>query len=51
VPDTVEQRILELQEKKRELATAALSGGKINASKLTMGDLRKLFSPHEHDDD
>ena len=55
VQDTVEQRIIEMQDKKRELAAAALSGQKVNANKLTISDLRKLFSRHhdheESDDD
>lgn len=42
VANTVEERILELQEKKRELAKAAIEGGKAVA-KLTMRDLMSLF--------
>ena len=43
VKGTVEERILELQEKKRELATATLEGGKAGAGKLSLQDLLKLF--------
>lgn len=39
----MEERILALQEKKRELAAAALSGDKINKSKLGLDDLMALF--------
>jgi len=42
VGNTVEERILELQEKKRALAKAAIEGGKAVA-KLTMQDLMSLF--------
>lgn len=42
VSNTVEERIIELQEKKRELAKAAIEGGKAVA-KLTMKDLMSLF--------
>ncbi len=44
--DTVEDRILALQEKKRELAEAALGDGDggVQASRLTMEDLQYLFS-------
>jgi hypothetical protein len=43
VKDTVEERILELQEKKRELANATLEGGKAGAGKLSLKDLLALF--------
>ncbi|EIW80017.1 hypothetical protein CONPUDRAFT_126467 [Coniophora puteana RWD-64-598 SS2] len=43
IEDTVEQRILELQEKKRALAAAALSGDKLKNMKLGMDDLLALF--------
>ena len=44
VENSVEQRILELQEKKRELANQAIEGGaKANASKLGMKELLQLF--------
>ncbi|KAK8217399.1 hypothetical protein M8818_001155 [Zalaria obscura] len=42
VADTVEERILKLQEKKRELAKAAIEGGKAGA-KLSMRDILGLF--------
>ncbi|KAG9313720.1 hypothetical protein JVU11DRAFT_6070 [Chiua virens] len=54
VPDTVETRILELQEAKRELAKAALSGDKIKNMKLGLDDLLALFrggGRYEDDDD
>jgi hypothetical protein len=42
IHNSVEERILELQEAKRKLANAALEGG--NAiGKLSMGDILKLF--------
>ena len=42
VHDTVEARILELQEAKRKLASAAIEGAK-GANKLSMKDIMKLF--------
>ncbi|KAF7511062.1 hypothetical protein GJ744_005293 [Endocarpon pusillum] len=42
VKDTVEERILDLQEKKRQLADATIEG-KTAAAKLTMEDMLKLF--------
>lgn len=42
VKNTVEERILDLQERKRELANAALEG-KAAAGKLTMRDMMALF--------
>lgn len=48
VANTVEERILELQEKKRELAKAAIEGGKAVA-KLTMRDLMSLFGRNPED--
>ncbi|KAF5348032.1 hypothetical protein D9758_010054 [Tetrapyrgos nigripes] len=51
---TVEDRILELQDKKRELARAALSGDKIKNIRLGLDDLMALFRPgagNEDDDD
>ncbi|CAL1709544.1 unnamed protein product [Somion occarium] len=52
IPDTVEERILELQEKKRALATAALSGDKLKNMRLGMDDLMALFrSGHDEDDE
>ncbi|KAI9743020.1 MAG: hypothetical protein M1818_003315 [Claussenomyces sp. TS43310] len=43
VKDTVEQRILELQERKRELANQAIEGGKSGAGKLGMKEIMQLF--------
>jgi SNF2 family DNA or RNA helicase len=52
IPETVEERILELQGKKRELTKAALSGEKMKNMKLGMDDLLALFRPGAtHDDD
>ncbi|KAH7101210.1 P-loop containing nucleoside triphosphate hydrolase protein [Auriculariales sp. MPI-PUGE-AT-0066] len=52
IPHTVEERIIEIQEEKRELAMAVLSGNKISATKLTLRDLRKLFgNEHDHEDE
>ncbi|KAL0579929.1 hypothetical protein V5O48_002100 [Marasmius crinis-equi] len=51
VDETVEDRILELQEKKRELARAALSGDKIKNMRLGMDDLLALFRPGRDDAD
>ncbi|KAF2719179.1 hypothetical protein K431DRAFT_286911 [Polychaeton citri CBS 116435] len=42
IRNTVEQRILELQERKRELAAAAIEGGKA-IGKLSMQDIMRLF--------
>lgn len=47
VANTVEERILELQEHKRELAENALAGGKMSA-RLTLNDLKKLFNVNEY---
>ncbi|KAG5637212.1 hypothetical protein H0H81_005375 [Sphagnurus paluster] len=51
IDETVEDRILTLQEKKRELARAALSGDKIKDMRLGMDDLLALFRPGGKDDD
>ncbi|KAJ7461525.1 SNF2 family DNA-dependent ATPase [Mycena latifolia] len=51
IDNTVEDRILALQDKKRELARAALSGDKIKNMKLGMEDLLALFRPGGRDDD
>ncbi|KAF8062181.1 SNF2 family DNA-dependent ATPase [Lyophyllum atratum] len=51
IDETVEDRILTLQEKKRELARAALSGDKIKDMRLGMDDLLALFRPGGRDDD
>lgn len=51
VEDTVEERILELQEKKRLLALHAIEGGmkkNKDALKLSLQDLLNLFKPR-HD--
>ncbi|KAL8764980.1 MAG: hypothetical protein Q9209_007781 [Squamulea sp. 1 TL-2023] len=52
VANTVEARILELQEKKRELAKQAIEGGgKAAAGKLSMKDIMNLFrrdAEHDH---
>ncbi|KAL8742583.1 MAG: hypothetical protein Q9190_004953 [Brigantiaea leucoxantha] len=51
IANTVEARILALQEKKRELAAQALEGGKAAAGKLSMKDVLALFRRDaEHDD-
>ena len=50
VKDTVEARILDLQERKRELANATVEG-KTAAAKLTLQDMLKLFrhdAEHSH---
>jgi SNF2 family DNA or RNA helicase len=50
VKDTVEARILDLQERKRELANATIEG-KSAAAKLTLQDMLKLFrhdAEHSH---
>ena len=51
VPDTVETRILELQDKKRALATAALAGDKLKNMKLGLDDLMALFRHNGFDGD
>lgn len=54
VANTVEERILDLQDAKRKLATAAIEGGKA-INKLSMTDILKLFGreaeqdPEHHD--
>ena len=51
IKDTVEERIVELQEKKRELANATIEGGGQKGMKLTLQDMLKLFrhdAEHEH---
>uniref|UniRef100_A0A8C5RDM0 Transcription termination factor 2 n=1 Tax=Leptobrachium leishanense TaxID=445787 RepID=A0A8C5RDM0_9ANUR len=40
---TVEEKISELQEKKKDLASKVLSGNSVNVTKLTLADLRLLF--------
>ncbi|THH01396.1 hypothetical protein EW145_g6925 [Phellinidium pouzarii] len=51
IEQTVEERILALQGKKRELAAAALSGDKLKNSRLGLEDLMALFRPGREDDD
>ncbi|KAL1413004.1 hypothetical protein Q8F55_000753 [Vanrija albida] len=51
IADTVENRILQLQDSKRELAAAALSGTGVKNMKLSMADILKLFQRSSHDDD
>lgn len=51
IEDTVEQRILELQEKKRALADAALAGNKLKSAKLGLDDLVALFRADDRDDE
>ncbi|WWC58824.1 uncharacterized protein I303_101368 [Kwoniella dejecticola CBS 10117] len=52
IEETVEDRILALQNNKRELASAALSGqGAKGVMKLTMNDIMKLFQRTRHDPD
>jgi hypothetical protein len=43
IKDTVEERILDLQEKKRELANQTIEGGKGGAGKLGMSEILNLF--------
>ncbi|KAF8804390.1 hypothetical protein BYT27DRAFT_7143491 [Phlegmacium glaucopus] len=51
IDGTVEDRILLLQDKKRAMAAAALSGDKIKDMRLGMDDLLALFRPGGRDDD
>ncbi|KAJ7085696.1 SNF2 family DNA-dependent ATPase [Mycena belliarum] len=54
IDNTVEDRILALQDKKRELAKATLSGDKIKNMTLGMADLLALFRPttrYDEDDE
>ncbi|KAH8112239.1 P-loop containing nucleoside triphosphate hydrolase protein [Phellopilus nigrolimitatus] len=51
IEQTVEERILALQEKKRELAAAALSGDKLKNSRLGLEDLMALFKSGGRDED
>lgn len=51
IKDTVEERILDLQEKKRELAKATIEGQKgAGAGKLTLQEMLKLFK-HDSEKD
>jgi hypothetical protein len=47
IADTIEARILQLQDVKRELARSALEGGK-SATKLTLADILALFKHDGH---
>lgn len=47
---SVEERILEMQERKAALAKGVLDGGLTSASQLTQGDLDVLFAPLDNDD-
>lgn len=51
IENTVEERILTLQNNKRALATAALSGDKVKNLKLGLEDLMALFRPGREDDE
>ncbi|SJL10479.1 uncharacterized protein ARMOST_13865 [Armillaria ostoyae] len=51
IDGTVEDRILELQEKKRELTRAALSGDKLKNMRLGMDELLALFRHGGNDDE
>ncbi|KIO02504.1 hypothetical protein M404DRAFT_649793 [Pisolithus tinctorius Marx 270] len=51
IPETVETRILQLQDTKRQLTTAALSGDKLKNMKLGMDDLLALFRGFDRDGD
>jgi len=51
IKHTVEERILALQEKKRELAKQTIEGGKGGAGKLGMKEIMQLFrrdAEHDH---
>ncbi|KAL5639611.1 hypothetical protein ACGC1H_006279 [Rhizoctonia solani] len=50
IPETVEERILKLQDAKRDLAKAALSGDKLSNNKLRLDDIMKLFNKRAHED-
>ncbi|KAG6336400.1 hypothetical protein ID866_2694 [Astraeus odoratus] len=51
IPETVEMRILQLQDAKRELAKAALSGDKLKNKGLGRDDLLALFKRIDDDDE
>ncbi|TFY65094.1 hypothetical protein EVG20_g5717 [Dentipellis fragilis] len=51
IEKTVEERILALQDTKRALANAALSGDKLKNNKLGLDDLMALFRPGRDDDE
>lgn len=48
IEQTIEERILQLQDKKRKIATAALSGDKIQSNKLGLDDIMTLFRTGAH---
>ncbi|CAE6346188.1 unnamed protein product [Rhizoctonia solani] len=50
IPETVEARILKLQDAKRDLAKAALSGDKLSNNRLRLDDIMKLFNKQPHED-
>lgn len=50
IKNSVEERILELQEKKRELANATIEGQKLGAGKLSLQELMNLFK-HDSEKD
>jgi hypothetical protein len=41
---------LQLQDTKRDLAKAALSGDKLNNNRLRLDDIMNLFNKRSHDD-
>ncbi|KZS88385.1 hypothetical protein SISNIDRAFT_418266 [Sistotremastrum niveocremeum HHB9708] len=51
IENTVEDRILELQQRKRELAAAALAGNKLKTKGLGVDELLTLFKHGSKDDD
>ncbi|KAA1474425.1 hypothetical protein DENSPDRAFT_882790 [Dentipellis sp. KUC8613] len=51
IEKTVEERILALQDTKRALANAALSGDKLKNNKLGLDDLMALFRPGRDEDE
>ncbi|KAG8707479.1 hypothetical protein FRC08_000478, partial [Ceratobasidium sp. 394] len=50
IAETVEDRILKLQDTKRDLAKAALSGDKLSNNRLRLEDIMSLFNKHSHED-
>lgn len=42
--DTIEQRVQDLQEKKKNMASAMLSGANMQQAKLSLNDLKMLFN-------
>ncbi|KAB5589431.1 SNF2 family DNA-dependent ATPase [Ceratobasidium theobromae] len=50
IAETVEERILKLQDTKRDLAKAALSGDKLNNNRLGLDDIMNLFNKRSHED-